>query len=123
MDLSKEDLFFDGKAVTKATATTSDVLDFGKHGDDIQHKLFWFVHTSAAGATTIVWQTSDNGQTFTALETKNVTAAANDYCVKNEVLPKGLKRYNRLSITTAADAEVTAGLITGRDEGVPFTGL
>lgn len=126
MNLSKEDLFHDGTQTEAATAANGETLDFNRHGDDVMGKLWWFVHTNTAGNITVVWQTSDNADMSGAVDvvTKTVAnAAAGSYPVKNEPLPKGLKRYNRLKVTTAAAAKITAGLICGRDEGVPFKGL
>lgn len=135
MNLSKEDLFHDGTATEAGsegalgTAAKGDVLDFHQHGDDVMNDLFWFVHTNTAGNVKAVWKTADsvdaNGDlvdAVTAVEKTVEGAAAGSYPVKNEPLPKGLKRYNQLEVQTSAASRVTAGLIAGRDEGVPYKG-
>lgn len=130
MQLSKEDLFHDGTTTAAGSsgavgaASNGDVLDFHAHGDDVMGKLWWFVHTDKAGAVKATWETSDNENMSgaTTLVEKTATATADSYPFKNEPLPKGLKRYNRLKVATASASTVTAGLTTGRDEGVPFKG-
>lgn len=130
MQLSKEDLFHDGTETEAGSggavgaASNGDVLDFGRHGDDIMGGLWWFVHVDKAGSVKATWETSDSEDMSGAvtLVEKTATAAAGSYPFRNEPLPKGLKRYNRLKVATAAKSVVTAGLTTGRDEGVPFKG-
>lgn len=131
MQLSKEDLFHDGTTTSAGsegavgTASNGEILDFGKHGDDIMGNLWWFVHTDTAGDVKVIWETSANADmsSATTVLEKTVTATAGSYPFRNEPLPKSLKRYNRLKVATAAASNVTAGLLTGRDEGVPFKGL
>ena len=136
MNLSKEDLFHDGTQTAAGsngalgTAAKGEVLDFNRHGDDVMNDLFWFVHTDTAGDVKVVWKTADDldadgdlDDAQTAYENTVEGAAAGSYPVKNEPLPKGLKRYNQLEVQTSAAAKITAGLICGRDEGVPFKGL
>ena len=54
----------------------------------------------------------------------DLTAGA--YPIRNQPLPKGLKRYNRLKFTGEAEKtaypKVTAFLHSGRDEGTPYRG-
>ena len=72
--------------------------------------------------------TADFASTTTLL-TKEFAAAGvvkGAYLVKNEPLPKGLKRYSRLVFEEDTGTEfpyVTAFVHDGRDEGTPFTGL
>ena len=131
MNLSKQDLFHDG-TVTAAGANSStvgeasagDILDFGKHGDDVMGNLWWFVHVDKAGAVKATWKTSDNSDmsSSTTVHEATRTATADSYPFRNEPLPKGLKRYNRLEVATGVASVVTAGLTAGRDEGVPYKG-
>lgn len=125
MILSKEDLFADGVSMASGNAVTTDVLDFGEHGDDVSGNLYYFVHVSGAAGVTCVWQTSDT-EAFSAptvLETKTGTGAAGGaFAIQPTALPRGLKRYNRLSITVSAAVNVTAGLTDGRSEEPPFKG-
>ena len=136
MQLSKQDMFCEAQQPTANTTTVStDVLDFGKHGDDILGKLFWslFVAAASTGVTLQAkWFTSDTedfsseSEVFATSVRAADDLAAGTYLVRNEPLPKGLKRYNRLKFvcgdgTTAP--KVTAFLHDGRDEGTPFTGL
>ena len=138
MQLSKEDMFCEALQPTGTTAKYTDTLDFHKHGDDILGKLFWSLYVDAASTgadLTVVWQTrdapfADDADTdATALATSVIAAAsltAGAYPIKNEYLPKGLKRYNRLKLTCGSGTtypKVTAFLHDGRDEGTPFKGL
>ena len=130
MNLSKQDMFHDRESVSGGsegavgTAAAGDILDFGKHGDDVMGALWWFVHVDKAGAVKATWETSDNADmsSATTLAEETRTATADSYPFRNEPLPKGLKRYNRLKVAVAVASVVTAGLTTGRDEGVPYKG-
>jgi hypothetical protein len=117
MQLSIPDMFSNAQAITgtENAVTYSDVLDWGANGDDIDKELRLFVHNSVAGAgagssLTIAFETSANNSAFTALKTYTAIAVASltadTYLVNGDVLPAGLKRYNRLSFT------VTGGTLT-----------
>lgn len=141
MILSKEDTFCEGMVCTAAAKASTNVLDFHKHGDDVLGKLFFSVVVDAvdsanAGADPVdkdllvEWQTSD-AENFGSSDTvfsKTVDKAAvvkGAYIVRNEPLPKGLKRYNRLRFTEASGTkfpDVTAFIHDGRDEGTPYRG-
>ena len=124
MILSKEDLFYDNVEKTSTDSVTGDVLDFGQHGDDVLGNLYWFVHSNGAATITATWKTSADAA-FTSpvtLATKTVGVTGPGYAVRNEPLPKGLLRYNRLLVTVSAACKITAGLTDGRDEGTPYTG-
>lgn len=136
MQLSKEDMFCEAMTCTAAAKVSDSVLDFGKHGDDILNRLFWSVLVSGVTNTvdkdvTVTWETSDTEafSSSTTLFSKTVDKAAvvaGAWLVKNEALPKGLKRYNRLSFSEASGnyfPKVTAFVHDGRDEGTPFKGL
>ena len=137
MELSKEDMFCEAQQASTTPTASTNVLDFHKHGDDILNKLFWsVVVVGVTGAVdkalTVEWETSDaeNFGSSTTLVSKTVAAAnltAGAYPIRNEPLPKGLKRYNRLKLTSGAEStyypKVTAFLHSGRDEGTPFTGV
>lgn len=134
MNLSKQDIFCEAQQTSATAAASTNVLDFNAHGDDIYQNLFWSVYVDAAtngSALTVVWQTSDteNFSSVTSAFTKTVAATEltkGAYPIKNEPLPKGLKRYNRLQFqgeaSKTAYPKVTAFLHTGRDEGTPFVG-
>ena len=134
MDLSKEDMFCEEMTCTAAAKVSTNVLDFHNHGNDIQHNLFWSVHVPGVTGTVdkdvvVAWETSDteNFASAATLVAKTIDKSAvvtGAYIVRNETLPKGLKRYNRLKFTEAGGTQfpnVTAFLHTGRDEGTPFT--
>ena len=105
------------------------------------HKLFWSLFVDAptnGSALTVAWETSDyegfvdgsNNASATTVFTKTIAATAltaGAYPIRNETLPKGLKRYNRLKFTGEASKtaypKVTAFVHDGRDEGTPFKGL
>ena len=148
MQLSKEDMFCEVQQPDKSTTSGStvttastNVLDFGNHGDDVLNKLFWslFVDADSNGVTVKAqWYTSDyegfvdgsnNASETKLFETDTIAAAsltAGAYIVKNAPLPKGLKRYNRLKFvcsTGTTSPKVTAFVHDGRDEGTPFKGL
>lgn len=138
MQLSKQDMFCEAVQPSGTTAKYTDTLDFGKHGDDILNKLFWSLFVAGASngvSLTVVWQTRDEpfadaaDTGATTLFTSTIAAAsltAGAYPIRNESLPKGLKRYNRLKLTCSSgttNPKVTAFLHDGRDEGTPFTGL
>ena len=136
MDLSKQDMFCEGQQLdgTTLTAASTNVLDFSKHGDDILYRLFWSLFVDAAtngSALTVQWYTSDaeNFSSETKLFEKSIAKellTQGAYPIKDEPLPKGLKRYNRLKFTTEASKtaypKVTAFLHSGRDAGTPYKG-
>ena len=141
MNLSKEDMFCEGMVCTAAAKASTNVLDFHKHGDDVMGALFFSVFVDAVdsannGASAVdkdllvEWETSDAEAfgTSTTLWSKTCAKAGivkGAYIVKNEALPKGLKRYNRLKFTEASGTkfpDVTAFLHAGRDEGTPYKG-
>jgi len=136
MELSKEDTFCEAQQTSTSATASTNVLDFNKHGDDVMGRLFWSLFVAAVTGTvdkalTVVWETSDTEDfsSATTLSTRSIAAAsltAGAYPVKNEPLPKGLKRYNRLKFTSGASStyypKVTAFIHDGRDEGTPVTG-
>jgi len=83
----------------------------GKHEDDVARLLSWFVWAvnTVAGTLTVEWQTSDD-KTFaaanvTTIASRTVGGASNasgTYLVNGDPLPKGLKRYQRLKVTSNA---------------------
>ena len=143
MQLSKEDMFCEGQQTATTAAASTNVLDFGKHGDDVLNKLFWSLFVAAVTGVvdktlTVAWETSDyegfvdgsNNASATTVFSKTIAATdlvAGAYPIRNEALPKGLKRYNRLKFTSGASStyypKVTAFVHDGRDEGTPFKGL
>ena len=134
MELSKEDMFSESQQTAASATASTNVLDFHKHGDDVLNMLYWSVLVTAAtngSALTIAWETSDTEafSSATTLWTKTVAATGltlGAEPVKNEALPKGLKRYNRLKYTGEASKtaypKVTAFIHAGRDEGTPYRG-
>jgi hypothetical protein len=126
MLLSREDMFSNAQVITgtENAVSYSDVLDWGANGDDIDKELRLFVHNSVAGVgasatLTIAFETSADNTTFTTLKTYAAIGVAdltaNKYLVDGDVLPTGLKRYNRLSYTVLAAAlstpvKLTAGI-------------
>ena len=139
MQLSKHDMFCENMSTSSAAKASENVIDFGAHGDDILGKLFWslFVDSISDDADaadkdfTVIWETSDSEGfgSDTDLFTKTIPAASvvkGAYLVKNEPLPKGLKRYNRLKFSESTGTKcpnVTAFVHDARDEGTPFQGL
>ena len=137
MLLSKQDTFCEKMVLTEAAKNSENDLDLGRNGDDIQHGLFWSLFVDAVTNTvdkpvTVAWVTSDTADfsSATTLLTKEFAATGvtkGAYLVKNEPLPKGLKRYSRLVFEedggTTKFPYVTAFVHDGRDEGTPFTGL
>ena len=92
----------------------------GHHGDDVLRALsfsLWVAVAAADTSLTVTWETSDNEPTAgTAnsdaskadLRTWSLTAAQlakGEFPIKAEALPNGLKRYNRLKITTTAGSD------------------
>lgn len=133
MDLSKQDNFCEDQQTSATAAASTNVLDFHANGDDIMFRLFWNVLVTKAtngSALSISWETSDS-ESFVSYDTifaKTVPAAAlalGDWAVKDEPLPQGLKRFNRLKFQGEASKsgypKVTAFLTTGRNKGQPFT--
>ena len=141
MNLSKEDTFCEAMTCTAAAKASDNVLDFHAHGDDVMNSLFWSVFVNDITDTVdkdvvVKWETSDY-ETFLdgsgnasstelfALTVDKANVVKGAYLIKNAPLPKGLKRYNRLSFTESTGTEfpiVTAFLHSGRDEGTPFVG-
>ncbi len=136
MDLSKEDMFAEGQQLngTTLTVASTNVLDFHAHGDDVLNKLFWSLFVDAAtngSALTVQWYTSaaENCDGEVKIYEKSIAKeglTAGAYPIKDEALPKGLKRYNRLKFTTEASKsgypKVSAFLHSGRDAGTPYKG-
>lgn len=147
MLISKEDLFCwmqQLEVTAEDEAASENVLDFGKHGADILNRLALVVRSevdAVAGvddsgdedeysALAIAWQTCDLEDFSDGVVTIPVTTTAlgedelseNEYVVKNMPLPRGLKRYNRLSFVNndvAWDEDapvVSAFLVDGRTE-------
>lgn len=121
MLLSKEDMFSEDQTITateNAVTYSTNVLDWGAHGNDIDKELRLFVLTkntaaSAGAATlTIAIETSADNVTFTALKTYTALAlaalATGQFVVNNDVLPNGLLKYVRISYTVLAAAFTTA---------------
>ena len=136
MLLSKQDTFCEKMALGASAKNSENDLDLGRNGDDIQHGLFWSLFVDSVSNAveenvTVAWVTSDTADfaSTTTLLTKEFAAAAvvkGAYLVKNEPLPKGLKRYSRLAFEGVSATKfpyVTAFVHDGRDEGTPFTGL
>ena len=139
MMLSKEDTFCEAMDCSAAEKASANVLDFGKHGDDILNRLFWSVFINLIGNSasaadedvTVKWETSDAEDFGTKATPYTVVLPAASvvkgaYVIKNAPLPKGLKRYNRLTFSEtggSAFPNVTAFVHDGRDEGTPFKGL
>lgn len=114
-----------GKAVESVTGLTT-TWGNGHQGDDIFHKLFFYVHaTGATGASVInvEWQTSDD-EAFsspTTLKTWSLAAGSFDlhYPIAGETLPRGLKRYQRLKVdggTATPLATISAFVTDGCDD-------
>lgn len=135
MLLSKEDTFCEVQAPTNtanAVSVSTNVLDFGGHGDDVLHRLHLVVQctgaaSGATGALAIAWETCALENFASGSVTIPVTAAAlaaadltlGAYPVKNMPIPQGLLRYNRLKFTNGANTwstapKVSAYVVDGR---------
>jgi len=124
MQLSQKDLFCSALASTdQAALSSTDTLDWGAAGNDIDGELRWFVlntraATSAGAATlTITWQTSANNSNWTTLYTSATftlaeCAVAGSYLINGLNLPTGLLRYNKLVFTSAGANWTIAPLLT-----------
>lgn len=109
-------IFSDEQAVT-ASAASENVLDFQEAGDAVGQELTIraVVTTAFAGLTSlqIKVQTSADNSSFTdvlltpAIPAANLTKGAEILCVR---VPRGLKRYARLSYVVAGTG--TAGKVT-----------
>lgn len=128
MEIDDQSLFAHGQTITGTSAAetvSESVLDLGKHGDDLLHQLAWFVHvddpgdTGASGKTVLVkWKTSDDNSSYSTVYTGEAigTLAKGMMLVDGLPLPKGLKRYNKLTFTVGSTAftaapKLTAGLV------------
>ena len=141
MELDKQCTFCEDLA-TNQSATAKDstnVLDFGKHGDDTLRRMSWGVKVTgtASDATctsdcTVAWVTSDSA-TFASGNVTLFSKAFDDakvvkgaWLIKDEPLPRGLKRYNKLTFTNEASKagypDVSAWVYDGRDDGTPYKG-
>ena len=83
----------------------------GHHHDDVMRLLSWFVWavTACTGTLTVTWQTSDDKEfgagNVDEIAERTVGAAEiakGTYLVNGDPLPKGLKRYQRLKVTSNA---------------------
>jgi len=112
MHISNEDLFCEDLASTNQAALDStNTLDWGAHGDDIDYLMRWFVlctkaATSAGAATLVItWETSADDETYSAIYTSETFAladiAVDTLLIDNLPIPKGVLRYNKLVFTSA----------------------
>ena len=124
MQLSRQDMFCNLLASTdQAALSSTDTLDWGAMGEDIDKELRWFVlnqrtATSAASAATLVitWQTSANNNDWTTIYTSatftTAQLAIGTMLVNGLTLPTGTLRYNKLVFTSAAANWTIAPLLT-----------
>ena len=101
---------------------STNVLDWGQHGDDIDARLRWFAQLqnkpeSAGSATLVVkFQTSEDNTTWETLKETPAVALADlepgQMLVDGDYLPRKLKRYNRLVYTVGTAAFSTAPVVT-----------
>ena len=121
----KKLMFSDSQAIT-ATADSTNILDIGAHGDDIQRELTLFVQfrgtVDSAGASTLVitLNTDDAlnaGGTDLAADNTLWTSASiaktaltDGAMLVKMPLPPGIQRYLRLTYTVGT-ANLTAGAI------------
>lgn len=132
MRLSSQDLFSKAQTIGTAIGDTAstDVLDFGAHGAELDSKLQWFVAldntalSTGAATLAVALQTSDdNNNSFTTVRSFGPFAKSalieGAHLVQGEALPtKDLGRYVRLLYTGAGQAfstapKITAGLLMG----------
>lgn len=121
----KKLMFSDSQAIT-ATADSTNILDLGAHGDDIQRELTLFVQfrgtVESGGASTLVitLNTDDAlnaGGTDLAADNTLWTSASiaktaltDGAMLVKMPLPPGIQRYLRLTYTVGT-ANLTAGAI------------
>ena len=121
----KKLMFSDSQAIT-ATADSTNILDLGAHGDDIQRELTLFVqfrgNVDSAGQSTLIIQlntddalnaggddlAADNTLWTSASIAK--TALTDGAMLVKMPLPPGIQRYLRLKYTVGT-ANLTAGAI------------
>ena len=121
----KKLMFSDSQAIT-ATADSTNILDLGAHGDDIQRELTLFVQfrgtVDSAGQSTLIIQlntddalnaggddlAADNTLWTSASIAK--TALTDGAMLVKMPLPPGIQRYLRLTYTVGT-ANLTAGAI------------
>lgn len=139
--------FADGETAVTFTREASqdgiaytDVLDWGTdgnelgtirgegdHGDDVMRLLSWFVWavTACTGTLTVTWQTSDDPEfgagNVDEIAERTVGAAEiakGKYLVNGDPIPKGLKRYQRLKVTSnASDPSGKVGAFVANVQG------
>lgn len=121
----KKLMFSDSQAIT-ATADSTNILDLGAHGDDIQRELTLFVQfrgtVESGGASTLVItlntdDTLNAGGTDLAADNTLWTSASiaktaltDGAMLVKMPLPPGIQRYLRLKYTVGT-ANLTAGAI------------
>lgn len=121
----KKLMFSDSQAIT-ATADSTNILDLGAHGDDIQRELTLFVQfrgTVASGgqSTLVITLNTDDALNAggTDLAADNTlwtsasiakTALTDGAMLVKMPLPPGIQRYLRLTYTVGT-ANLTAGAI------------
>lgn len=126
-------------AVTGLASTAFDkkAIGAGAHGDDLRGGLYLNVHVTGSLADDktlkVEWKTSDSnasGATWTVVRDYGAAArntwVGKNFRIANERLPPGLKRYQKLSFTSAVAnaATVTAFITDGRvDPTAAFTHL
>ena len=135
MLLSLQDMFSNAQtlSVDVGTNDSTNTLNWGAHGDDIGGLLTWTVqimNTAASdGAATlqIIWYTSEDGDSWTAVYTGTANAKASVVAgamlIDGEFLPRNLKMYNKLVYTTGIAAWTTAPIVTAylTDNGMKRT--
>ena len=130
MHMSKEDMFGNATAgAAGAKVVFQKTMDFGKHGDDIYHRLFLIAQCVNAGvgagaSVTFTWETSPDNATWEEIKVWGSFGVAElkdkAFLIKNSVLQRNMKRYQRLSVTATGSfstaPEFFAFLTDGREE-------
>lgn len=122
--------YSENQTVGADAAASTKVADFRVAGTDFSRSLRWRLHLVTKAAViaapeagdvqpslNVKFQTSDDNETFVDLVDKDFATAAittaNGALLVNELLPEGLKRYNRLYFTLGGSATTRSVVLLG----------
>lgn len=117
MIMEEASLFYSVGSELVSGANTSKVIDLKYNGNSPTGKLTLFVlaQTGTKSVTVTLEGCDTEEGTYTAIRTYTGTPDENGFVVA-DLMPKGLKRYVRLKITTTEVIKVTAGMNFGAPE-------
>jgi hypothetical protein len=117
MIMEEATLFYSVGSALESGENVSKAIDLKYNGDSPTGKLTLFVPAqTGTKSVSVTLEGCDTEEgTYTAIRAYTGTPDENGFVVA-DLMPKGLKRYVRLKITTAEAIKVTAGMNFGTPE-------